>query len=201
MNTFKQEMKKKIQEYSNESYLDGYIKNEFLTEDGDADIFLNINKKSELFDTRTVGNQLDLNNSIYEYIEEKSSMLDNDIKLNLHIIGIDLDQKEKESIKHIIKEHFAIELYKIEKEYLHYKTKIMKLILVGLLSLLSYALLYLYTDFEFFLEVFGFIFSFALWKGIEDIIYSLAAVKNKREAITQNLLMAVEFSNEEIDEI
>ena len=38
-------MKEKIRQYSNEHYLDGYIENEFLTQDGDADIYLNIDLK------------------------------------------------------------------------------------------------------------------------------------------------------------
>lgn len=199
MNAFKNEMYSKIKEYSNEKYLDGYIKNEFLTEDGDADIFLNITSKNQLFDSRTVKDQLDLRSDIYEFIEEKTSMLENDIKINLHIIGVELTSKEQGVIRHIIKEHFAIELYKAQKEYVHYKNKIMKLILVGLVSLLSYALLYLYSDFEFFLEVFGFIFSFALWEGFESMIYDLAEAKEIREAVSQNLLMSVDFTDKIIE--
>ena len=68
MNSIKNVVKEKIKKYSNEEYLDGYIKNEFLTDNGNADIFLKINNKEELIDTRTVGNQLDLNKSVYGYL-------------------------------------------------------------------------------------------------------------------------------------
>ena len=50
MNDFKKKVKEKIKLYSNDQYLDGYIQNEFLTEDGDADIYLNIKHKEDIFD-------------------------------------------------------------------------------------------------------------------------------------------------------
>ena len=53
MSDFQEKVKEKIRQYSNEQYLDGYIKNEFLTEDGDADIFLKIHNAYEVFDSRT----------------------------------------------------------------------------------------------------------------------------------------------------
>ena len=118
MNDFKKRMNEKIKMYSNKEYLDGYIKNEFLTDDGDADIFLNIESKDELFDSRTVGDQIDLVSDVYDFIEEKTSMLENDVQIHLHILGVKLDSKEQGAVKHILKEHFAIELYKVEKEYI-----------------------------------------------------------------------------------
>ena len=48
--TFQDKKNDKIKKYSRREYLDGYIKNEFLTEDGDADLFLNIHSYDELFD-------------------------------------------------------------------------------------------------------------------------------------------------------
>ena len=197
MNDFKNKVKEKIKQYSNEQYLDGYIKNEFLTDDGDADIYLNINSKDELFDSRTTGNQLDLCRDVYEYIEEKTSMLENDVQISLHIIGRKISQKDQELVKHILKEHYAVELYKKHKEYKSYKSKIISLFLVGFISVLCYLLLYLYTDFEFFLEVFGFVFSFALWEAFDLLLYDFSDVKYEREAITQNLLIDVVFEGDE----
>ena len=193
MNDFKNRMREKIKMYSNDEYLSGYIKNEFLTDDGDADIFLNIEDKCELFDSRTVGDQLDLVSDVYDFIEEKTSMLENDVQIHLHIVGIDLDSKEQEAVKHILKEHFAIELYKVQKRYKRIKTKIFKLIFIGIISFISYLLFTLYVNYDFFLEVFGFLFSFALWEGLDSILYDFSEVKNDREAICQNLLMNVDF--------
>ena len=197
MNDFKKKVKEKIQQYSNKQYLDGYIKNEFLTNDGDADIFLKVNSRDEIFDSRTMGSQLDLNSEIYSFIEEKTSMLENDIQINLHIVGWRLKSKEQESVKHILKEHYAIELYKKQREYLDKKIKVISLFLTGLLTLLCYMFLYLFTDFEFFMEVFGFIFSFSLWEAFDLLIYDFTEVKNQREAVTQNLLTEVDFDYEE----
>ncbi len=188
-------VKEKIKQYSNDEYLDGYIKNEFLTNDGDADILLNINNKDELFDSKTSDNQLDLKNDIYEYIDNESSMLNNNIKLNLKIISNKLSKNNEGIIKHIINEHYAIELYKIEKKYKMYKNIIFRLVLSGLLFLSTYALITFNFTSKFFIEIFGFLFSFTLWKALETYIYTLNEIKYERESITQKLIMEIVFDN------
>lgn len=199
MNKFKKKLKEKIKLYSNKQYLDGYIKKEYLTDDGDADVFMKFNNKDDLIDSRTVHDQIDLVPDIYDFIEVKTSMLENDVKIHLHILGLDLNPHEQGIIKHIIKEHYAIELYKIQKEYVKYRNKIISLILIGLFAFSCYTYLYLYTNLNFFIEVFVFIFSFALWEALDCVIYSFSDVKKQRADITQNLLMNVGFENEEKD--
>ena len=193
MNSFKEKMNEKIKMYSNKQYLDGFIKKEYIAEDGDADIFLKIDDKNSLFDSRTVGDQIDIVEDIYTFIENKTSMLNSDIQIKLHVIGLDLGSKEQGVFKHILKEHYAIELYKVQKQYTKYKNKIFYLMMIGLLSLFGYAFLYFFTEFDFFMEVFGFLFSFALWEGFDSLIYSFSDIKNEREAVTQNLLIDVIF--------
>ena len=195
MTNIKEQVKEKIKQYSNDEYLDGYIKNEFLTDDGDADIILNINNKDELFDNKTSDNQLDLKNDIYEYIDNKTSMLNNDIKLNLRIVSNKFSKNDEEKVKHIINEHYAIELYKIEKKYKRYKNIIFRLVLSGLLFLSTYALITFNFTSKFFIEIFGFLFSFTLWKALETYIYTLNEIKYERESITQKLIMEIVFDN------
>ena len=193
MNDFKKKMKEKIDLYSNKEYLDGYMRDEFMTDDNDADIYLKINEKDELFDSRTIDKQIDLNNDVYDFIEDKSSMLDSDVQIELHITGIDLDSHDQGVVRHILKEHYAIELYKVQKEYSRIKRKIFYLILVGLLSFIMYAFLFFFTDF-------GFLFSFALWEGFDSMIYDFKEIKKEREDITQNLLTNVVFDVEKKDD-
>lgn len=193
MNDFKKKMGKKIEQFSSKDYLDSYIRNEFLTDDGDADIYLKISSKDDLIDNRTVNNQIDLRSEIFEFVENKTALLDNDIKISLHIIGVKLSENEQIMIKNIFREHYAIELFKIQKDYKNQKEKVLSLFLIGCISLLSYLLLYLFTDFDFFLEVFGFIFSFALWEAFDQLIYEISDTKFEREAISQNLLIEIIF--------
>ena len=193
MNDFKKKMGKKIEQFSSKDYLDSYIRNEFLTDDGDADIYLKISSKDDLIDNRTVNNQIDLRSEIFEFVENKTALLDNDIKINLHIIGVKLSENEQIIIKNIFREHYAIELFKIQKDYKNQKEKVLSLFLIGCISLLSYLLLYLFTDFDFFIEVFGFIFSFALWEAFDQLIYEISDTKFEREAISQNLLIEIIF--------
>ena len=193
MNEFKKKMHEKIKTYSDIKYLEGYIKDEYLTHDGDADIYLTLKSIEELIDTRTSGNQLEVVNNVYKFIEDKSDMLENDTPLELHIRGIEVDSKTQGIVKHVIKEHYAIELYKIQKKYTKCRNKIIGLALVGLLSLLIYTLIYLNIESNYALEIFGFIFTFSLWEAIDSYIYNFSDIKYERENITQNLLMKVCF--------
>lgn len=195
MNNFKKQINEKIKLYSNEEYLDEYIKNEFLTDDGYANIMLKLRNRDDLFDYRTNGKQLDIDKSIYTYLEKKSSMLNNDVKLKLNIICDFLNKDEKEKVSHIIKEHYAIELYKIQKEYKRNVIKIVRLLLLGLLFLFIYALIAYNTKSKLFIEIFGFLFSFTLWEAFEYSLYDLSDIKRQRKSITEKLLMEIEFSN------
>ncbi len=193
MKEFKKKIKEKIKLYSNDEYLDSYIKNEFLSEDGSANIMLKLRDKDDLFDLRTVGNQLDVNERVYDYIEEKSSMLNNDILLNFHIIDSKLNKEEKEKVTDIIKEHYAIELYKIQKEYKRSRIKILRLLIMGILFFFIYSFIAYNTESKLFIEVFGFMFSFTLWEAFEYLIYDMVDIKRERESITQKLLMNIDF--------
>ena len=183
-----------------EQYLDGYIKSEYLTQDGDADVFLKIHNKYELFDSRTVNNQLDINGSVYRFIDDKTSMLGNEIPVNLHILGMNFTPHEQGTIRHILKEHYAIELYKVQKKYTNLKHKVIGLACLGLTSFLLYSFLYFLKDFNYLVEVFGVLFTFSLWEAMDRFIYVLSDVRGEREAITQRLLMNIDFDEEEEEE-
>ena len=161
MNEFKSKVKEKIKLYSNKEYLKGYIDKEYLTNDKDADIFYYYNEDVDIFDPRTGGNQVSIDESLYEFIENKASILDNDVQIHFHIMNADLDSKEQGMVKHIIKEHYAIELYKVQQEYNDCKKKIIHLFGFGLLVLLIYFVLYKYDISNFLFEVLSFIFSFS----------------------------------------
>ncbi|MGN1338434.1 MAG: hypothetical protein ACI4WW_08175 [Candidatus Coprovivens sp.] len=193
MNNFKKKMKEKIKMYSNKKYLKGYMTKEFLTSDKDADIYFYMNEYVQLFDPRTKGNQLSLDNSFYDFIEEKTDMLENDVQIHLHIMNSNLDSKEQGMVKHMIKEHYAIELYKVQKEFNKCRNKILHLSTVGIIIFLIYMFLFdvFYSNFLF--EVLSFVFSFSLWEALDAIIYTLSDIKYARENITQDLLTNVSF--------
>ena len=197
MKEFRKKVKDKIKMYSNKTYLDGYIKDEFLTEDGTAEIFLDIQNKNDLFDTWTHGKQVDLENNVYDFIEEKTEMLGNHIPIRLHFLGYNFSSNEQGTIKHILKEHYAIELYKIQKKYEKYRNKIIYFILFGILSLILYAISCHLANPVFFQTVFTFLFTFSLWEAMDAIIYAFSQIRYERDAITQNLLMEVVFDNQE----
>ena len=63
--------------------------------------------------------------------------------------------------------------------------------------LVSYWLIYVTTKSTFLLEVFGFLFSFSLWKAFENILYIMKDLKYDSECIAQKLLMNVEFEEKQ----
>ena len=193
MNDMKNELKEKIKQYSNKEYLEGYIKNEFLTDDGDADIYIRLKNREDLFDERTSEKQLELRKDIYNFIDDKASILDNDVQINFHIRGLDITEREQGRAKHIIKEHYAIELYKVQRKYQNHKNKIVRLFAIGFLFLLLYGVTYYLTKSQFLLEVFGFLFSFSLWQAFEKLLYTLNTIKSDINAVAQKLLINVEF--------
>ncbi len=193
MDDFKNKMNEKIKEYSNDQYLSGYINNEYTTNDNDADIYLNVKEKDEIIDRRTIRNQIELKDDVYTYLEKKSSMLENDIPINFHIIGYEFSSREQGIIKHLIKEHYSIELYKVQKEYKKTRNKAINLIVIGFVCLLIYLYLVLIAESTVMSEIFVFLFSFSLWEAFHSIIYILSDVKDRRESITQNLLTNVDF--------
>lgn len=194
MNNYRKKNNLLLKKHTDKKYIDKYIKDEYLTDDGDADIFLNMIDKDELFDSRTVGKQKDLNDNIYDYIENKSSILDCNTKIHLHIIGIELTKEEEQTVKDLIKEHYSVELYKNQKEYSKYKKNLLMLISVGLISFLIYVLLYFFTNLAFALEMFCFLFSFALWEAFDYYIYVFSEIKIERDNIIQDLNLEVDFN-------
>ena len=193
MNEFKNKVNDKIKEYSKDEYLSGYINNEYSTNDNDADIYMNVKEKDEIIDRRTIRNQIDLKDEVYTYLEKKSAMLENDIPINFHIIGYEFTHHEQGIIKHLIKEHYSIELYKVQKEYKKTRNKAINLIVIGLVCLFIYLYLVLVLESTVISELFIFLFSFSLWEAFHSIIYIISEIKNKRESITQNLLTNVDF--------
>lgn len=200
MKDFKKKMHEKIKHYSNKSYLDKFFEDEFEMENGEAHLYLYLNERSELFDYRTMDKQLSLNNDIYEFIDDKTSMLDNDVKIILHLRCPDLDNHDKENVRHIFKEHFAIELYKIQKDYSRCRNKTIGLAVIGLISFIIYILLCLYGNdlFIMFTEIFAFLFSFSLWEAIDSLIYNLSDTRFEVGNVTQNLLIEIDFMEDEV---
>ena len=97
------------------------------------------------------------------------------------------------NVKKIIREHYAIELYKSQREYKLNKYKMVTLILLGIIMLSIYAIVYIWTKSAFLLEVFGFLFSFALWQAFEIFMYDLSDIRFNSESIAQKLLMNIDF--------
>ena len=90
-------------------------------------------------------------------------------------------------------------IHKIQKDYKKTRDKAINLIVIGLVCLLIYLYLVLIAESTVMSEIFVFLFSFSLWEAFHSIIYILSDVKDKRAAITQNLLTNVDFVDKDED--
>ena len=88
-------------------------------------------------------------------------------------------------------------MYKIQKEYKKIVNKSSYIFLDGLVFLLIYLAIIVSVESNVSSEIFAFLFSYSLWEALHGVIFVLSKVKDKRAAITQNLLMEVDFIDKE----
>ena len=74
-----------------------------------------------------------------------------------------------------------------------YRNKIIGLLVIGFCCLFTYAILSYCFETPFFLEIFGFLFSFSLWEAFDCFIYTFSDIKTQREDVSQNLLLDIDF--------
>ena len=98
-----------------------------------------------------------------------------------------------EKVEHIINEHYAIELYKIQKKYNRLIKRIIRLLVLGIFFVACYATIAFTISSKFFIEIFCFLFSFTLWEAFDTLIYTISDIKLQRENITQKLIMDIVF--------
>ena len=197
MDKFKKKMKSKMKQFYNNEYLFNYIRNEYSTDDNDLDIYYKVYRYEDLFDTRTLGHQIALRQDFFDYIEYKTEMAGNFIPINLHIIGMKLSGDEKGVIRHLIKEHYSVELYKIQKEYRKLVNKSLNMIFIGEISLALYFIIESISNSFIPSQIFGFLFSFSLWEAFDTIFYKLPDIRKKRNLYAQGLLTKVDYHDED----
>ena len=72
-----------------------------LDDDGYYTVLINLYDDFDLFNKLSVGEQLELNSEIFDYIDTKSEVIPSNYKLKVKFIGRKLKQKDKEIVEYI----------------------------------------------------------------------------------------------------
>lgn len=83
-----------------------HLGQEYLCEDGKAQIDIFLSDKSELFNPLTVGQQRDLSPSVYQLIDEKMYTISLKDPVRLCFLGRIPDIQEQEAVKEMLQRHY-----------------------------------------------------------------------------------------------
>lgn len=163
------EIKKDISERNEKLYLEN--KNKL----NDIDVYLTKENTYQEFSNNTL-----LNENIYSCIEEKFKLFNTlDLKYNINLIfdgSFNIDEKER--IKEMIKDHYAIK--SIDKRISIRRTNIGSLIclIIGLILLTIYSFLSIYLKYEYseILSIFAWVF---VWESCDLFCFSNASNKKR----------------------
>ncbi len=175
-NKYLKEIKKDIENRNKKLYLENKDRL------NDIDIYLTKDNTYQEFSNNTL-----INENIYTCIEEKFKLFNTlNLKYNINLIFDDsFKEDEKERVKEIIKDHYAIK--SIDKRISIRRTNIASLIclITGILLLTLYSVLSLHLKYEYseILSIFAWVF---VWESCDLFCFSNAS--NKKDEIKYNLI-------------
>lgn len=175
---------KKINTYLGEEF--NYIDEYFI-----IDVYLY--KELSLFNRLSVGKQLELNNEIIEYIDNKSEVIPNKYKLKIRFLGRKLSIEDKNIIDNLLHEHYYIVKEELKREIKKTTNKMVTLFLFGILLSLIYIFLAVYFVTPLFLEFISVVSTFSLWEAAGIYLFERKELKEKYEGSIQNLNQIVEY--------
>ena len=149
-----------------------YINKEFLDKDGFYTINVNLYKGFSLYNELSFDKQKELNDEIFNYIDNKSEVIPNEYKLKIKFIGRKLDEEDKKRIEYLIHEHYYVVMENVKRELdkLTYK-----MVLLLLLGFVGFTLYYIFVNRIAFnsllLEFLGLVGSFSIWESIGLFVF------------------------------
>ena len=177
----KQENKKnsKLKKYQTKKF--DYYKtlNEYYIKDGDAYISMKVYTIDDIISKYSVENDEVLNYEFMRYLETNASYIPDDYSLVLEICNHHFNDEDKKIIQKVIRNHYGISLINKKEELKGYQRKGRLLFILGLISLLIYAVL-AYTNHLIILsEIFSLVFCFAMWEATEITIFDNDSIKEE----------------------
>lgn len=168
-----------------------YLEKEYLDEDNNAVIYVNAYDGIEWFDKLSIGNQVTLNQDIYDYIDRKAYYIPISYPIIIQFVNVDLNDKEQNQIIRLIKEHYTLILNDKSID-LHFNfITILSLFTLGIILLIIYFTMNIAEVGEIISEVLSIAASFSLWEAVDYFLL-------ERKDITKERLNAGQLSISEI---
>ena len=192
----KNQLKKATARRSNLLTLRQYIDQEYMDADGYAVIDIALYDGFARYHPLSLGRQLDLNEEIYDFIEQKASIIPAQLPLKLSFHGGNLDAAEQERVRQLLTEHYTVCLHDKLWDKRINRRKLVGMSAVGLFFLSLYFYFALKREDGLFLEVLSVVGSFALWEAADSLMLERRDINAEIRNIAQHLTQEVVFAAE-----
>ena len=151
--------------------------NEYYLENGEAYISIKVDSIDDIISKYSIKGDEILNYEFMRYLETNASYIPNKYKLVLEICNHKFNEKEKQIIEKVIRNHYGISLINKKEELNASKRKGLFLLIVGFISLILFSILIYSNILSVLQEVSSLLFCFALWEYAEAIIFTNDSIK------------------------
>lgn len=191
-------MVKNIRKFEKEmSSMDKYLDKEYLDEDNNAVIFLNAYDDIEWFDKLSTGNQVILNQEIYDFIDRKAYYIPIGYPIIIQFVNVELNEMEQNLIIRLIKEHYSLILNDKRIDLQINFITILSLFTLGIILLIIYFTINIAEVGEIISEVLSIAASFALWEAVDYFLLERKDISKERLNAGQLTISEIRFSTKQ----
>lgn len=187
------QLHKVVQHKGNIQTLHQYIEQEYMDDDGYAVIDVLLYDGLELYHPMSMGKQRDLNQEIYDFIEQKAYIIPAQIPLKIRFHGDAFPGDEQAEIRRLLSEHYAVILHDKVWDKRNNRKKLLAMAAIGIVFLSLYLFLALKREDGLFLEILSVIGSFALWEAADCLMLERREINEELLNTAQFLTLEVEF--------
>lgn len=187
-------MVKNIRRFENNMLsMERYLEKEYLDEDNNAVIYVNAYDGIEWFDKLSIGNQVTLNQDIYDFIDRKAYYIPIRYPIIIQFVNVDLNEKEQNQIIRLIKEHYT-SILNDKRTDLHFNfITILSLFTLGIILLIIYFTINIAEVGEIISEVLSIAASFALWEAVDYFLLERKDISKERLNAGQLSISEIRF--------
>ena len=164
--------------------------------EGYACIDIHLSSDIELYDPLSYGENLDLSNGIYDFIEGQDNMIPAHVPLRIRFHGRSLSPEEQEKIRRIMRRHYTMLSYDVMWDMAANFRKMIGFSIFGVVMLGIYFYLVLSSDNAIATEALSIIGSFSLWEAADAFLLERPRLRRERANIMQNRNQLIEFVEE-----
>ena len=192
-------MVKNIRRFENNMLsMESYLEKEYLVEDNNAVIYVNAYDGIEWFDKFSIGNQVTLNQDIYDFIDRKAYYIPIRYPIIIQFVNVDLNEKEQNQIIRLIKEHYTL-ILNDKRIDLHFNfITILSLFTLGIILLIIYFTMNIAEVGEIISEVLSIAASFALWEAVDYFLLERKDISKERLNAGQLCISEIRFITKKI---